>query len=287
MDSVDDAASNGSTREPEGFALADGDYGPVEGSASDRVVFGTYLRTGTWAPELVALIARELLGGGEGTLIDVGANIGLIAIPVLQRSAARCHAFEPEPTNHALLRRNLQRLGLQSRVRCHRLALDDAAGWVRLSLCADNSGDHRLAHGQRTNSRPTIGVQAAALDDVLAGQALTAPVVMKLDCQGAEARVLSGARRMLDRIDYLVLEYWPAGLLRMGDSVEALQRALRAFPYATLLPPLGRTPPRLQPTDALFASLAWIPRDGSDEGFFDLLLSKRPELPAGRPALAR
>jgi hypothetical protein len=34
-------------------------------------------------------------------------------------------------------------------------------------------------------------------------------------------------------------------------------------------------PPRtLQRSTQLFESMAWIPADGSDEGFFDLLLSK-------------
>jgi FkbM family methyltransferase len=258
-------------------ALASGEHGPFEGFEHDGVVFGAYRRTGTWSPDLVALIAERLFAGAGGTLIDVGANIGLVAIPVLERSAASCVAFEPEPRNHQLLCRNLERHGLQPRVQTHALALDAHNGTVALALCADNSGDHRLVHAQAPEGWPCIGVRAARLDDLLEGRTLERPIVMKLDCQGAEARVLRGAARTLEQVDHLVVEYWPAGLLRMGDSAQALQELLLAFPHAVLLG-YQSLEGRLRATATLFAQLAWIPTDGSDEGFFDLLLSRHEEL---------
>jgi FkbM family methyltransferase len=263
-----------------GFALANGAYGAFEGCATDRVVFGTYQQTGSWSPGLVALIAERLFAGGGGTLLDVGANIGLVTIPVLERCQASCVAFEPEPTNHELLRRNLLRHGLAHRVETHALALDANAGEVGLLLSRDNSGDHRLCPQDDADQHERIQVRAARLDDVLAGHALEHPVVLKIDSQGAEVRVLAGAQQTLAQVDYLVVEYWPAGLLRMGDSAAALQQALTTFPYATLLRD-ERPPDPLQDTTALFARLAWIPTDGSDEGFFDLLLARDPELTTG------
>ncbi|MFI5309462.1 MAG: FkbM family methyltransferase, partial [Polyangiales bacterium] len=217
-------------------AFATGEHGVFEGSEDDLVVFGSYRRTGTYAPELVALIAR-LLQNGTGTLIDVGANIGLVAVPVLERTAATGVLFEPEPTNHALLRRNLQRHGLCDRCETHALALDAHEGHASLTLSVDNSGDHRLAYGRALEDRQAISVRTARLDDVLEARKLDAPVVLKLDCQGAEVRVLAGAAHTLGRVDYAVIEYWPAGLLRMGDDAIALLQTLLAFPYAALLLP--------------------------------------------------
>ena len=82
---------------------AEGRYGTFEGLRDDRVVFAHYREQGDWSPALLDLVCERLR---PRTVIDVGANIGLFSIPVAQRTAAVCHAFEPEPANHALLSRD-------------------------------------------------------------------------------------------------------------------------------------------------------------------------------------
>jgi len=73
--------------------LVYGELGPFEGAASDRVVLGSYERTGTWAPQLLTLLCEHLLPTG-GTLLDGGAHIGLVSIPVARRTGAHALAFE-------------------------------------------------------------------------------------------------------------------------------------------------------------------------------------------------
>jgi FkbM family methyltransferase len=259
-----------------------GAYGEFEGAADDAVVFGTYRRTGTWSANLVELLGA-LLGGreGGGTLIDVGAHIGLVGIAAIERTrAARCLAFEPAPGNFELLCRNVRRHGLEARVEAHALALDADAGHAELVLSGDNSGDHHLAAATAaTPAGGTLRVRTARLDALLEGRDLPRPWVLKLDCQGAEARVLRGASAVLSRIDHAVVEWWPAGLLRLGDSAEALHALLAAWPYAALIDQ-QTGPGALQDSRAFLASLGWIPTDGSDPGFFDLLLSRAPALSA-------
>lgn len=257
--------------------IASGDSGVFEGAEEDEVVFGRYRREGSWSPGLVGLLTRLLSRGG--TLLDIGAHVGLVAIPVAERTLARCLAFEPEPRNFAFLARNVERHGLAHRIETFPCALSSAAGRVHLALSDDNAGDHRvLAPGAPTGGRVIVEVAARVLDDVLDGRVLTAPVVMKLDAQGSEVQVLLGAARALQKVDHVVTEFWPAGLARMGDGVAEFRGALGAFAWGCVLG-VGR-PLDLVPATELFASLAWIPTDGSDEGFFDLLLSRSPRLPA-------
>jgi len=258
-----------------GSAVVSGDYGPFEGAASDRIVFGTYRETGTWSPLLVDLLVDHLFAGGDGTLLDVGANIGLVTIPVVERSRVHAIAFEPEPVNHEFLRKNVARHGLGERVETRALALATEPGQVALAVCEHNSGDHRLALGAPPAGTRLVTVEAVALDQVLEGRSLTGPVVMKLDTQGAEVRVLLGAERTLQHVDYLVIEYWPAGLLRMGNSAEQLQTLLRGFAFGAFLNQ-QMLPDQLVPSSALLKALSWIATDGSDEGFVDLLFAKRP-----------
>jgi FkbM family methyltransferase len=260
-----------------GNPVASGDYGQFEGAAADRIVFGTYRETGTWSPLLVSLLADHLFRGGEGTLLDVGANIGLVTIPVVERSRVHAIAFEPEPVNHEILRRNVARHGLHARVETHAVALATEPGQVSLAVCEHNSGDHRLALGAPPAGTRLVTVEAAALDQVLEGRTLAGPVVMKLDTQGAEVQVLLGAERTLQHVDYLVIEYWPAGLRRMGNSAEQLQTLLLRFPFGAFLNQ-QMLPDQVLPSSALLNALSWIATDGSDEGFVDLLFAKHPIL---------
>ena len=253
--------------------IAQGDYGPIEGFPHDRVVFGHYRRTGTWSPELVARLGGWLSGGG--TLLDVGANIGLVSVAVGQRTNATGMCFEPARENLTVLRRNLLRHALQERFEVHGVALHSTTGHARLSLDPTNSGDHHLiASEQAACERPNEErVPTRMLDDVLSDRALPGPVVMKVDTQGAEVHVLRGARRTLDRVDQLVIEYWPLGLWRLGHRPFDLRaELLQHFRYGALLDQQGGDA-RLQPAEELLERLAFFRDD--DPGFFDLWLTKR------------
>jgi FkbM family methyltransferase len=83
---------------------------------------------------------QSLLAGGEATVIDVGANIGLFALEVLKRAGgrARIHCFEPIPETFELLRMNLGSYGSE-RVRLHRAGLGRAAGTAAFHYAARQS----------------------------------------------------------------------------------------------------------------------------------------------------
>ena len=67
------------------------------------------------------------------------------------------------------------------------------------------------------------------------------------------------------------------GLRRIGDSAEDLIELFRGFSYGTILR-LDELPERLPPVDRLCARLDWLPSDGSDQGFFDVLVTRHAEL---------
>jgi hypothetical protein len=129
--------------------------------------------------------------------------------------------------------------------------------------------------------RPLIEVPAGRLDDLVRVEDLPRPVVAKLDTQGAEVQVLRGAERSLSHFDQLICEFWPYGLRRLGDSAEELIEFFRDFPYGSILR-LDELPERLPSIDRLCARLDWLPIDGSDQGFFDVLVTRHAELPKFR-----
>jgi FkbM family methyltransferase len=259
--------------------IADGAFGPFEGPATDLVVLPRYASQNAFSDRLVALLGGFLDGGG--TLIDVGAHVGLISIPVARRANVRCIAFEPAPLNAACLRRNVERHGVAQQVAVHELALGECAGRIAFALCAENSGDNYVLAedaGSDSASSAVVEVESARLDDVIDAATLAKPIVLKLDVQGAEVKVLTGARNTLQHVSAVVLEYWPRGLLRAGDHAAQLESLLDAFPWGAVLKQDGG---KLEPKTRaeLFHALAhFMAHDGSDDGFFDLLLTSGRDL---------
>jgi len=259
---------------------SDGAYGVFEGSIHDEVVHGHYRREGTWSPEIQALLADRLFSEGRGTFLDIGANIGLVSIPLAERRRVRCLAFEPEPRNFQWLERNIALHQVDSLFTTFHLALYSEETQLCFELSPSNYGDHRLrgaAPLEEGAERARTLVPAARLDDLVRVEDLPRPIVAKIDTQGAELRVLRGAERSLPHIDHLICEFWPWGLRRMGDSAEELIELFRGFPYGAILR-LDELGERLPAIDRLCARLGWLPTDGSDQGFFDVLLARRAEL---------
>jgi FkbM family methyltransferase len=170
-----------------------------------------------------------VLGDANGTVFDVGANIGMICIPLVRDGLfRRAVAFEPDPNNFRLLEKNVVQNGLAGRVLPLPYALSSGAGEVDLELSPDNYGDHRIRLSSepgfyREQSRETRRVRTETLDGVARAEpavAEEAPALVWLDIQGHEGHFFEGARETLRRGVPVVSEFWPYGIERSGMSRE-------------------------------------------------------------------
>jgi FkbM family methyltransferase len=176
---------------------------------------------------------------GSGTLLDVGANIGMISIALLLRGAcSRAVAIEPSPVNFRLLQRNVAQNGLGDRFHCVQAALTDAAGVLDLELSDSNSGDNRIrvpgvasgvdAFGER--SRDVIRVPARTLDEMVSSDPWLSPEELAfvwIDIQGLEAQCFAGGSRTLSHGVPVVTEFWPYGIARSGMQPEGYMSVVR------------------------------------------------------------
>jgi FkbM family methyltransferase len=221
-----------------------GDYGKIEGSLHDFGIFTHYIGYRTWSPEIVELFSSRMTNRTAGTYLDIGANIGLTTIPLAQRSTWDFHVFEPDPTNVQLLRLNLLRNALSDRVTVHNLALSKADSTLTLKRSPDNFGDFRLAADGAFSSSddknwPTVEVAAKRLDDVLSAKELRSPIIIKIDTQGAEPLVVAGGKDIFSHADFVVMEFWPHGILRLGnDPQQFLGELQKLFANVHALNPL-------------------------------------------------
>jgi len=161
--------------------------------------------------------------------IDVGANLGWYTITLanLVGENGFILAFEPNPRNHKLLLENIRLNQVENQVKTYQSALLDSKSTVNFELSESNFGDHRVRFNHfnskevekyNESSRSVITVEAIALDEILADYLVKNKVIklVKLDCQGSEVAILRGAQKTLEKVEYLVTEYWPYGIRRAG-----------------------------------------------------------------------
>lgn len=135
-----------------------------------------------------------------GSLVDVGAHDGLIALPLSRLPGARVLAFEPLPA--AFARLSAACAGVAS-IEAIPQALGDAPGHLTLSV--------PVVQGVRQEQWASLVKTYAGFGQHVAAEQVRVPVVtldsvglqdltaMKIDAEGAEYEVLRGARETLLR----------------------------------------------------------------------------------------
>jgi FkbM family methyltransferase len=196
---------------------------------SDRIISrGLYVHRQLEFDDSVAYV-KLLRGLGlvpeRPTLLDIGANIGMIGIGLLCAGLVeRVVAIEPEPRNFDFLVQNVALNGLGAKVTCLPLAASDRRGELEFELSEENIADHRVRSAGFLNeatmgegSRQVITVPAVPLDEV--PEAAAADLIW-IDVQGYEAHAFRGARSILSQGIPVEAEIWPYGLLRAGTAPE-------------------------------------------------------------------
>jgi FkbM family methyltransferase len=145
------------------------------------------------------------------TVIDVGAYVGEFS-QLIRRLApnARIYAFEPQTKCFAQLSASFAD---DTKFQAFNIGLADTAGTLAFEIndFAPSSSFLRVAPSHinafpHTASTHVGEARVARLDEVLAGHSLEPPLLIKLDVQGFEDRVLNGAKTILRKADVLIIE---------------------------------------------------------------------------------
>lgn len=167
-----------------------------------------------------AILERELIGQlvkPGMTVVDVGANIGYYVLLFAQRlrGEGEIHAIEPSPENLPELRRTVERNAL-GHVRIHPVALGAESGTTGLRT-GINSGIVDSTAG-------AYHCPVQRLDELIPGRV----DLVKIDVEGFEGQVLSGADRMLSQYrPTIYLELHPHIVPRFGFTAEGILDGLR------------------------------------------------------------
>lgn len=188
----------------------------------DEVVAAELLQHGVWEPFETSMFCSTVKPGM--TVVDVGAHVGYYTLLAARRvgESGRVVAFEPDPSNCALLRRNVAQNGFADRVSVVQAAVGGETGSVTLFRDTFNLGAHSLERGNVVGA-DSVRVPAVTLGRALASEGVDHIDVLKVDVQGAEAGVVAGADGLLRaRPQRMFIELWPAGLARFGTNPKEL-----------------------------------------------------------------
>jgi FkbM family methyltransferase len=170
-------------------------------------------------------------------VLDIGANFGYFTLLASKAVGpeGKVLAFEPEPGNFALLEKNVALNGY-AQARPIPVALSNRKGTVRLFTDSANLGNPSLSASNVPPSAAHVDVPTIELDELLATEKDLPGHFdfIKMDVQGAEALVIEGAMKLLERDrPTLLMEFWPKGLRNMGSDPRAFLERLDALGYDT------------------------------------------------------
>ncbi len=173
-------------------------------------------------------------------VLDVGANLGLMAIPILASvSDVRVISYEPSPNSLPWLKQTIVECGFGSRWEVVEKALGVETGITKFSISHVRHGlFDGLKHTGRAPEKDQIDVELTTLDAEWQRMDNPPVSVIKIDVEGGEFAVLRGAIECIKHTRPFVMFEWnrqnvtsygtkPDELL---EFAQALQYSLHAVP---------------------------------------------------------
>lgn len=172
------------------------------------------------------------------TVLDIGANIGAHALPMAKHVGPGGRVFAIEPTDYAFAKLN-QNIALNPDLQAQIVPVNAAfvgdasqdLGEIYASWRVVGGVDVHEVHGGRACA--TDNARRIRLDDFVEEQAILEVSLIKLDVDGFEYHVLSGAQKTLKRdLPVIIMEFAPYIHQEHGASFEALVGLLVDLGYS-------------------------------------------------------
>jgi FkbM family methyltransferase len=180
--------------------------------------------TGIWEPVQTEYIKNNVKEGQ--VVIDLGAHIGYFTLifAELVGIKGKVFAFEPNPTNYSLLKKNVS-INNFLNVTTTQKAVSDETKKLELFLSENNTGDNRIFDAN--DHKKSIEIESISLIDFFKNYNDQIDFI-KMDIQGSEVKALRGMLPLLEKNKTLkiISEFWPYGIRAAGDKPEELLEIL-------------------------------------------------------------
>jgi FkbM family methyltransferase len=160
-----------------------------------RFLGNSDMENGTFEPDETALVRRLL--EGCSTFINVGANIGYYCCHALSAGKSVL-AVEPMQGNLYYLYRNIQENGWAEKISVYPMALADSP--KVLTIYGGGTGASLLEGWAGVPSSYRTSIACTTFDLISKDLPSDEPILVVIDVEGAESKVLAGAMGALDRL---------------------------------------------------------------------------------------
>ena len=168
---------------------------------------------------------EKLIHAGD-TVYDIGAHVGFYTLlaSILTGPAGRVYAFEPLPRNVRYLRKHLA-LNRVANVTVFEAAVTDTDGFTDFQE-SDSHLEGRVTPGGN------LRLKTVSLDRLVTAATIAPPHFLKVDAEGAEFAVLTGAREILAQFRPVIFLATHGASLRRdcGNLLTSLGYRLRPVP---------------------------------------------------------
>ena len=157
------------------------------------------------------------------TVIDLGANIGFFTCLFAQLvgETGKVYAFEPEPNNCKLIRKNLEINGYKN-VILEQKAVSNKSGKIKLYF-SYSAVDHLIY--KTDQNRNSIDIDCITLDDYFSNSNVSINVI-KSNIQGAE-KIIKNSKNL----NHISVEFDPDGLKKFDSDPEQFLDTLIKMNY--------------------------------------------------------
>jgi FkbM family methyltransferase len=197
-----------------------------------RIFFDSFDRD-----EIAAL--RSYIRPGD-TVVDVGAHVGYYALHFADAAGpeGRVVSFEPDPTNLARLRANLELNGFSERVSVVPAIVSEQPGTGKLFLARDTQSGGNSVYEDMAGTAESITCETTTLDAYCTSNGVDHIRVLKIDVEGHEPAVLRGAVALLrdHRIDVVMMEYRASWVAHIEKEPQRFDEPLTTNGYVRVEP---------------------------------------------------
>jgi len=185
---------------------------------------------GVYDPLETEIIKKTLKKGDIA--VDIGANIGYYTLlfAKLVGETGKVFAFEPEPSNVELIKKNIA-INWHRNVVVEQKAISDKSGKIKLYSNGSVLAIQNSSNPHKTNRH--VLVDAVSLDDYFKKRRKRIDFI-KMDIEGAEYLALKSMRSLLEKNEKIkmIIEFSPCFLKNAGAKPEEYLELLKNYGFA-------------------------------------------------------
>lgn len=164
----------------------------------------------------------------EDTFVDIGANVGVYTILASGEVGSKTISIEPIKSTFETLSMNIKLNNIESKVTLLNIGVGDSEGEL-IFTTKEDTVNHVLSDNEKRIGTETIKVKVNSLDNICS---TSVPILIKIDVEGFETNVISGANRILTNpeVKGVIIELNGSGI-RYGFNENDIHEKLLSYGF--------------------------------------------------------